>query len=728
MKSIFLTGFFFLFATVRFCMGNPVAELLERIDKGASNKFVIERRAGDTDFFELDQKGDKVVVRGNNYVSIANGINWYLKYHAGIHLSWNNMHHSLPAILPRVPVKERHESSVSFRYNLNYCTFSYSMAFWDWERWQKEIDWMALHGINLSLAITGTETVWYNVLQKLNYSTDEINEFIAGPGFQAWWLMNNLEGWGGPNPEGWYEGQATLQQKILARMRELEIEPVLVGYAGMVPSNAKEKLNLTVADPGLWCGYRRPAFLQPEDPRFEEIASLYYDELTRLYGKARFYSIDPFHEGGNTEGVNLDVAGKKIMHVMKQVNPDAVWVIQAWQKNPKPEMIDNLNAGDLLVLDLFSESRPQWGDSESTWYREKGYGKHDWVYCMLLNFGANVGLHGKFDTVINSFYTAKKDPHAGKTLKGVGMTEEGIENNPVMFELVMELPWRAQPFTKEEFLKGYVFARYGEADPILEEVWKKLANSIYNCPKNSTQQGTHESVFCARPSENTYQASSWSEMTDYYDPAQVIEAARMMLLVADKYRNNNNYEYDLVDILRQAIAEKGRMLQKEVIQAYQRQDSVLFTKLSLQFLQLIVCQDRLLGTRSEFQVGSWINPARKLGKTPADKKLLEWNARVQIVTWGNRQAADVGGLRDYAHKEWNGILKDLYYKRWEAYFNMLRQKLAGFTPGPIDFYAMEEQWVNDSAYYSDTPQESVIDVARTMYNSVFNESRNQVNQ
>ena len=61
---------------------NPVNGLLERIDKGASKKFVIELNKGADDFFELDQKGSKVVVRGNNYVNIATGINrhrspWY---------------------------------------------------------------------------------------------------------------------------------------------------------------------------------------------------------------------------------------------------------------------------------------------------------------------------------------------------------------------------------------------------------------------------------------------------------------------------------------------------------------------------------------------------------------------------------------------------------------------------------------------------------------------------
>lgn len=261
---------------------SPIQGLLERIDKGASRKFVIEQVKSPTDFFELDQKGDKVVIRGNNYVSIATGVNWYLKYYAGIQLSWNGMTAQLPAVLPAVPQKERHETDLKYRYNFNYCTYSYTMAFWDWDRWEKEIDWMALHGINLPLAVVGADVVWYNVLTKLGYTKDEINEFIAGPAFQGWWLMNNLEGWGGPNPDSWYKQRETLQKQILKRMREYGIRPVLPGYSGMVPHNAKERLGLNVSDPGLWCGYRRPAFLQPTDPRFNEIADLYYKEMSRL--------------------------------------------------------------------------------------------------------------------------------------------------------------------------------------------------------------------------------------------------------------------------------------------------------------------------------------------------------------------------------------------------------------------------------------------------------------
>lgn len=693
---------------------SPIQGLLERIDKGASRKFVIEQVKSPTDFFELDQKGDKVVIRGNNYVSIATGVNWYLKYYAGIQLSWNGMTAQLPAVLPAVPQKERHETDLKYRYDFNYCTYSYTMAFWDWDRWEKEIDWMALHGINLPLAVVGADVVWYNVLTKLGYTKDEINEFIAGPAFQGWWLMNNLEGWGGPNPDSWYKQRETLQKQILKRMREYSIRPVLPGYSGMVPHNAKERLGLNVSDPGLWCGYRRPAFLQPTDPRFNEIADLYYKEMSRLYGKADFYSMDPFHEGGNVAGVDLNAAGQAIWGAMKKANPKAVWVAQAWQANPRQKMIENLPAGDLIVLDLFAESRPQWGDPESTWYRKEGFGKHDWLYCMLLNYGGNVGLHGKMKHVIDEFYKAKTSSF-GKTMKGVGMTMEGSENNPVMFELLCELPWRPARFDKDEWLKNYTVARYGKADKAVQDAWLLLSNTIYNCPAKNTQQGTHESVFCGRPDYDVYQVSSWSEMEPYYKPEDIIRAAGIMLSAADRFKGNNNFEYDLIDIVRQAVAEKGRLVYPIMIDAYKAGEKELFAASSQRFLDLILLQDKLLAARPEFKVGTWIEKARNLGTTPEEKDLYEWNARVQVTTWGNRVAADEGGLRDYAHKEWNGLLRDFYYNRWKVWIDRQKAQLNGAPVKAIDFYAIEEPWTKQTNPYSSQAEGDVIEVAKEVY-------------
>ena len=739
---------------------NPADDLLNRIDKGAAAKFKTVLVKSDKDFFEIDQartrkgnstsaasksaagKNNPIIIRGNSWVNIAVGINWYLKHHAGIHISWNNMNVKLPAVLPVVKQKERHETDLKLRYNFNYCTFSYTMAFWDWNRWQKEIDWMALHGINMPLAAVGTESVWRNMLLKLGYSEEEVGKFIAGPAFLAWWEMNNLEGWGGPLPLSWYKQQEALQKKILARMKEMGMKPVLPGYCGMVPHDAKQKLGLNVTDAGRWNSYQRPANLSPTDSRFAEIADLYYKELTRLYGKSDYYSMDPFHESGNDAAVDYGKAGEALMSAMKRANPHAIWVVQGWNENPRPQMIANLKVGDLLVLDLFSESRQNFKDfctgentsgtgkkDFSTSKKEGIYGKHQWLFCLLENFGGNVGLHGRMDQLLNNFYlaTGKKDTPKQEnsslltlhsSLKGWGFTMEGSENNPVMFELMSELPWRAEKITKEDWIREYCYARYGVHDATIEKAWILLAQSIYNCPKGNIQQGTHESIFCARPSLNSYQVSTWSLMSNYYDPEDTRQAAILLTSVAEKYRGNNNFEYDLVDICRQALADQGRKQYLKTMADYKSFSRQEFKKDSDRFLKMILLQDKLLGTRQEFRLGHWIEEARNLGKTAEEKDLYEWNARVQITTWGNRICADNGGLHDYGHKEWQGLLKDFYYLRWSTFMKSLASQLSLQNTPQIDWYGLEEPWTLQKSPYSSKAEGSPIDVAKEVIDCI----------
>lgn len=717
-KRNLLIAFMFFIALQLFA-ATPIDGLLERIDKGASRKIMTETVRSDRDFFEITSKKGKPLIRGNNYVSIASGINWYLKYSVGVHLTWNSMHASLPATLPLVQGVERHTTDIKHRYYLNYCTLSYSMAFWDWKRWEQELDWMALHGINLCLDIVGTDVVWRNVLLKLGYTKDEANEFVAGPAFQAWWLMNNLEGWGGPNSDNWYQQRERLQKQIMKRMKELGINVCLPGYSGMVPHDAKERLGLDVADPGKWNDYKRPAFLQPTSKRFAEIASIYYKEQQRLYGKADFYSMDPFHEGGNAGGVDLRKAGEAIMGAMKAVNPNAVWVVQAWGACPYPSMIKHLKNGDMLVLDLYSENRPQWGNSESTWYRKEGFNGHDWAFCMLLNFGGNVGMFGKLQHVVDEYYKARCSSFKS-TMKGVGLTMEGIENNPVMYELVSELPWRDAKFSWKEWLHDYVEARYGNINNAkVHDAWLLLARSVYGAGAKIVEQGCHESVLCARPALDVYQVSSWSEMEEFYNPDDVIRAARLMVEASHEVKANDNFRYDLVDVTRQAIAEQARYVYDEIVAAYKAKDRNLFDYTTKRFLDILLQQDRLLSSMPDFMVGGWIRSARNLGQNEQERNHYEWNARVQITTWGNRSAAERGGLREYAHKEWNGVLADFYYPRWKAYFEALAATLDGKPMKQLDFYAMDEKWTLLHNVYPYEAQGNPVEFAQTAFENVF---------
>lgn len=678
-----------------------VDSLIERIAPGESHRFTLSVEPTPSGrFFEIAADSlvpGNVAIKANDNNSLAMGVHHYLKYFTGNHLSWNCMTAILPEELPLPQEVVRRDNPLPWTYYLNYCTHSYSMAFWDWERWQREIDWMALHGVNLPLALTGADVVWRNTLLRLGYTKEQADSFVAGPAFQAWWLMNNLEGWGGPNSDGWYEGREKLQKRIVDRMARLDIHPVLPGYSGMVPHDAREKLALDVADPGLWCAFNRPAFLQPADSRFDEVADIYYDELTRLYGKARFYAMDPFHEGGNAEGVDLRGAAGAITRAMKRCSEDAVWVVQAWQDNPRRELLEGVGRGDMLVLDLWAESDPHWGDPAGGESRRRGFASdHEWLFCMLLNFGGNVGLHGKMMSLGESFGRARSH----RSLRGVGMTMEGIENNPVMYEMLSELPWSAPGSEADwqQWLDGYVAARYGgvaTVDSAFTRAWRMLARSIYSCPAGSRQQGTSESIFCARPAIGIKGASSWVNDCGYYDRDSVITAAGIFSqgcasLPAEAV--NDNLRYDLTDIMRQAIAERGRKTYDSLMVAVDSCDIEAFRRLRRSFMSLLMSQDSLLADCREMRLDTWLDRAAAAGATPAEKKAMQVMALRQITTWGSREASERGGLHDYAHKEWSGLLKLYYAPRWSHWFDLMEKALSEGrrTPDSVDWFEFED--------------------------------------
>ena len=135
------------------------AELVERILPGRGVGFVLETIPAEQgqDVFEIESREGKVVLRGNTPLSVAVGLNWYLKYTCHRSASLNGNHLKLPTPLPAVDKKVRKTGWAKSRYFLNYCTFSYSMSWWDWAQWEKFIDWMALNGINQPLAVTGQE-------------------------------------------------------------------------------------------------------------------------------------------------------------------------------------------------------------------------------------------------------------------------------------------------------------------------------------------------------------------------------------------------------------------------------------------------------------------------------------------------------------------------------------------------------------------------------------------
>ena len=645
------------------------------------------------DAFIITSKDGKPCVKGNSVLAITTGVNWYLNHYAHINISWSQLtiDDVENYVFPIPEKEERHICSADYRYYLNYCTFSYSMSTWTWERWEKEIDWMALHGINMPLQIVGLDVVWKRLLTEYyNYTSEEANDFIAGPCFQAWWGMNNLESWGGPNPDWWYERQAVLAKKICDRMRELGMQPVLPGFSGMVPSNFTEKTGISANGQGSWCGFTRPHILNPNTDDFKTMAANYYKVLVEVMGTSQYYSMDPFHEGANTNDIDVASAYKAIADAMFAANDDIneKWVIQYWQWNDEQyHVLDQVEKGDLVILDLFSTAHTHFGE----------YKGHDAVYCMLPNFGGRSGFMGRFNGVIDGYFE-NKNSHSN--IKGIGATPEAIGSVPVLYDVLFELPWHNEKPDAKEWMRNYTVSRYGQENEHAIKAWELLRNSALDC--RTALQGPHEAVVCARPSLTVDRVSSWGGTEIFYNPDDVREAARL-LLEADL--SGENYYFDLIEISRQALMDDACYLLKDIKKSYDDGDVKTFKKKRDEFLSLIKDIDALLNTNKNFMLGTWTQMARAIadeveGTTEADKDWLELNnARTLITTWGDEVNANQGGLRDYSYRAWSGMLKDFYYPRWEYFFeNDMQSPEEGW-------FEMEREWCfNKALKYSDKPQ------------------------
>lgn len=708
---------------------NPqaVVELLNRIGgNGAAEKFVIVvdegLAANGSDVFVITAQDSKPCIKASNVLAAATGINWYLNHYAHINLAWNNLTIDLAGLsLPLPTAEERRVSTADYRYYFNYCTFSYSMAFWTWERWQQEIDWMALHGINMPLQIVGLEVLWRNILKdsRIGYSDKEIAEFIAGPGFMAWFAMNNLEGWGGTinasdvkmngNPEWWYERQEQLCKDILVRMREFGMQPALPGFSGMVPNSMSTK-NISginrgdIINSGTWAGgYTRPDIMNPASSSFDYMAKIYYEHLHKLMGVSEFYSMDPFHEGGLPGGVTNSSCYPGVMEALDtyyatvsaeekstySVPEKAKWVIQYWQGLPQQgafDVMDDKYGDRFIALDLFSDAQ-----GKAKWNSDYFRGC-DFIFCMLHNFGGRSGMHGRLQTTMEDYFKAL----AKSNMKGVGATPEGIETNPILYDMLFELPWmdaKNVP-TIDSWIAEYAHARYGIDNVSAVSALQRLKKSVWAC--QGDQQGTSEAVILARPSWTPDRVSSWSTSAIYWDTQEVLLAAEELLSIDDLITNSDattNYNYDIIDVVRQSMVDYAYTLLPQINAA--RNNSAEYERLYNLYLNMMLDLDAMLAYDPNFKLERWTSMARNIadevgGTTVNDRNWLEWNARTQITVWSKGDT----DLHDYSNRCWAGLIKDYHYKRWEYFF-----KNNGAAPAGGWFTAMEYPWtVNFTDY------------------------------
>ncbi len=609
------------------------------------------------DMFSIyNNSNDLVVLDGNNQVSVASALNWYLKYYSNCHIGWNGNQIKLSERLQKLNAPVTIKSQFKYRYYLNYCTFSYSTPWWNWERWEKEIDWMALNGINLVLSLVGQEAVWQKLFSEIGCDQKEVFEFLPGPAFNAWGWLNNLDGWGGPTTQNWVDDQKELQLKILERLRSLNITPVLQTFTGRVPrAFAKRFPEAQITKLKSWYDFDGVYFLDPSDPLFKKLGKLFFDVQNELYGNDHFFAGDIFHEIDSSDKSKdyMSRVYKGIQESLMEADKDAVWILQSW--TIRDDSISVLDPNHTIVLDMFCETEPKWNKTDH-------FHGQPWIWSIINNFGGRTGLGGNIPKIVSDLQNAKEEIPSSKLI-GIGIVPEGIENNVPVYELFMELNWHKEKINSEDWINKYSERRYGFTSANINNAWSILLDTVYSGPKGYTPI---ESVICSVPKFNIKNVSSNGSTEIYYSNLDLLKAAELLLSNAIYLKEIETYRYDVVDVTRQFGANLANRLFGKIISTYNQKDIDEFKKYSELFISLCWDLDELLASNKNFSLGSWLNSAKSKKKDENDLKLLEWNARRQITLWSS---PEINEFHDYANKQWGGLIKDYYIPRWKCFFD-----------------------------------------------------------
>lgn len=330
-----------------------------------SDCFIFEVLKSGEEFFELSDENGKIKIKGSNGVNIAYGLNHYYKYFCKVHISQAGNRTEMPDKLPEIGGKIKMSTPFLVRYAYNYCALSYTMAFMGEKEWQKELDWLALQGVNAVLDITAAEEVYRRFLMKIGYSLDEAKAFITGPAYYAWFNMANIFGVGGPLHSTFFKKHTELARKNHLFMRKMGMQPVLQGYSGMVPQDiASHFEGAPVIPQGLWNCLERPYMLKTDTDVYRSFARIFYECQRDVFGEvSHFYATDPFHEGGKSGSLKIENVGRQIIESILESDPDGIWIIQSWGENPSKALMDGIGnkKEHALVLDLYAE-KAEMGD------------------------------------------------------------------------------------------------------------------------------------------------------------------------------------------------------------------------------------------------------------------------------------------------------------------------------------------------------------------------------
>jgi alpha-N-acetylglucosaminidase len=699
----------------------PAYQVLGRLIGDRAHELVLTLAENTTqDEVTISAVNHKVTIEGNSIPAICYGAYTYLRKIGALHVSWEGNRVQLPQQWPEYSAQTLKTPFV-FRQYLNVCAFGYTTVWWNWERWEREIDWMAIRSINMPSAMEGQEAVYLRLWKEMGLEESEILNHFSGAAFLPWHRMGNINKYGGPLPLSFIQKKEALQKKILNRMRDLGMKPVVPAFSGYVPESLKKKFpraNIKQLQP--WeKGFEGTYLLDPKDSLFLQIGKRFIEIYQDIYGDASFYLADSFNEmkppvTADNKQQTLAEYGEAIYRSIQQADSSATWVMQGWLFGNDQEFWDTTSIqsflskvppSKMIIQDFGNDRYP------GLWKQTKAYGGKQWTYGYVHNYGGSNPVYGDLE-FYNKEATDLISSSEKRNLVGYGVLPEGLNNNSLVYEYIYDLPWSSQGIVWNDWISQYTQGRYGYTSDTILSAWNELKESVFQTrywtPRWWNGGGAY--LLFKRPTANIVDFEGYPG-----DAKKLKKALHILVKEAKANKENTLLIHDLVEFSRHYVSMHADSLLMASIRTYKSGNYVKGDSLMNTAFLLAGRLDSLIGIQPLNNLSLWLNDAKQYGDNEAESTLYINNARTQITIWGG------DNLKDYASKSWQGMYIDFYVPRWRIFMRDFREALVEKKPfneeaTRLKIKAWEENWCQlktvPSKIMVDNPGERVSELLR----------------
>ena len=617
-----------------------MVDLIKRNTPRIADQFLLKTIESDNgyDCYEIYSEDKKVVLAGNSPLSQAMAYYDYLgKYH-GVVITSGDYDISTISSAPLPEEKISRTIKKKIRAMTSYESFSLNGNFRGFDRWEKEIDFMAMHGFNRALQPVGFDGVLFRTLTDIGMPENFCLEFSSGPAFLMNQLTGNIAGTNSVNSKEYLERKITVGKLISDRERSLGIEPIFPAAIPSVPFSLRKKyIKMDIFKAPMWYNFPPIFFIRPKNAFFSVFNKKFLTIQREALGETHSYIFEGVYES-DKKGYNshLDDLGKALEEMLGEFDAEAVCYLHTSSINA--DFFKNCLGDRYIFLDNCEMSK-----SSDILNGRK---------CIPEISGNRYGRTGIYGNV----QKLCDNPFANSELGGA-LSFDTFDINPLYCAAALKAITTDGSFDRDEFIRDFCAKRY-KTDSFTDDI----ISLIDLC---SSDECTG-SIICARPCTNVKHTAPYDTMERDYDFHRLYQIAQNIASSDDKKIDATRA--DLQSIVRQFLSDLAYPVYIKATEFFKEKNVRNFEQASNLFLEICEDIDRLLRTREETNFCTKYLEAQELGSSQEEKESLQINFLLLHTIWG---PFDHSILYDTVWNEWGGLVKDYYEARWHMYYRSL---------------------------------------------------------